>query len=219
MPYCGRCLNVGRAGKRGVRHQNTAQFNLDSGVLLRQAQPTPNGASRRFAGSRRSWTSHRVNTWTRAVGRSFAGSILLSRLAKTHPAINWLQTVGTLERQHPPWILTEKSADLIQVPKLVLGQCAFDRRESVLTLVEAFAAMMTEVTTGFANRRGVTTRRGRHGCRPMAVVRRGTKPPSIGAAPRRARRCGRRRPRCWSGSPLDMKRTQGEDQSAEQREG
>jgi hypothetical protein len=34
-------------------------------------------------------------------GRSFAGSILLSRLAKTHPAINWLQTVGVLERQHP----------------------------------------------------------------------------------------------------------------------
>ena len=31
MPYCGRCLNVGRAGG-GERHQNTAQFNLDSGA-------------------------------------------------------------------------------------------------------------------------------------------------------------------------------------------
>jgi hypothetical protein len=27
MPYSGRCLNVGRTGKRGTRHQNTAQFN------------------------------------------------------------------------------------------------------------------------------------------------------------------------------------------------
>jgi hypothetical protein len=84
--------------------------------------------------------SYRVNTWTRAVGRSFAGSILLSRLAKTHPAINWLQTAGVLGRQHPPWILMGKSADLIQVRKVVLGQCEFDRRESVLTLVEAFRA-------------------------------------------------------------------------------
>jgi hypothetical protein len=74
------------------------------------------------------------------VRRSFAGSILLSRLAKTHPAINWLQTVGARERQHALWILTGKNADLIQVPKLVLGQCEFDRREGVLTLVEAFRA-------------------------------------------------------------------------------
>jgi hypothetical protein len=94
----------------------------------------------RFAGRSRSWTSYRVNTWTLAVGRSSAGSILLSRLAKTHPAINWLQTVGALERQRPPWILTGNSADLIQVPKLVWGQCEFDRRESVLTQVEAFRA-------------------------------------------------------------------------------
>jgi hypothetical protein len=54
MPYCGRCRNVGRAGKR-KRHQNVTQFNLDGGVLLRQAQPTPNTASMRFAGSRRSF--------------------------------------------------------------------------------------------------------------------------------------------------------------------
>ena len=74
------------------------------------------------------------------MGRSFAGSILLSRLAKTYPAINWLQKVGALEPQHPPWILTGKSADLIPVPKLVLGPCEFDRRESVLTMVEAFRA-------------------------------------------------------------------------------
>jgi hypothetical protein len=36
MPYCGRCLNVGR--------------NLDTGVLFRQAQPTPHRASMRFCG-------------------------------------------------------------------------------------------------------------------------------------------------------------------------
>jgi hypothetical protein len=56
------------------------------------------------------------------------------------PAINWPQTVGSLERQHPSWILRDKSADLIQLPKLVLGECEFDRREIVLELVEAFRA-------------------------------------------------------------------------------
>src|SRR5712664_4408027 len=64
----------------------------------------------------------------------------LSRLAETLPAINWLQTVGSLEWQHPPWILRGKSADLIQLPKLVLGECEFDCREIVLKLVEAFRA-------------------------------------------------------------------------------
>src|SRR5580693_1510621 len=62
----------------------------------------------------------------------------LSLLAKTLPAIDWLQTVGCLERQNPPRILRGKSADLIQLLKLVLGQCEFDRREIVLKLVEAF---------------------------------------------------------------------------------
>src|SRR6266403_3279288 len=64
----------------------------------------------------------------------------LARLVETLPAINWLQTVGSLERQHPPWILRGKSADLIQLPELVLGECEFDRREIVLKLVEAFRA-------------------------------------------------------------------------------
>ena len=50
------------------------------------------------------------------------------------------QTIGSLEWQHPPWILWGKSADLIQLPKLVLGECEFDRREVVLKLVEAFRA-------------------------------------------------------------------------------
>src|SRR5882757_2368416 len=60
-----------------------------------------------------------------------------ARLAETLAAINWLQTVGSLERQRPPWILRGKSADLIQLPKLVLRECEFDRREIVLKLVEA----------------------------------------------------------------------------------
>src|SRR6202051_3174147 len=64
----------------------------------------------------------------------------LSRLAKTYPAINRLQTVGFLEGQHPPWIFSGKSPDLIQLPKRVLGECEFDRREIVLKLVEAFRA-------------------------------------------------------------------------------
>src|SRR6202047_2889230 len=64
----------------------------------------------------------------------------LFRLAETTPAINWRQTVGSLERQHPPWILGGKSADFIQLPKLVLGEREFDRRKIVLKLVEAFRA-------------------------------------------------------------------------------
>src|SRR6266853_1784256 len=64
----------------------------------------------------------------------------LARLAEALPAISWPQTVGCLERQHPPWIFRDKSADLIQLPKLVLGECEFDRREIVLKLVEAFRA-------------------------------------------------------------------------------
>ena len=64
----------------------------------------------------------------------------LARVAKMLPAINWPQAVGSLERQHPPWILRGKSADLIQLPKLVLGEFEFDRREIVLKLVEAFRA-------------------------------------------------------------------------------
>jgi hypothetical protein len=67
MPYCGRCLNVGR--------------NLDTGVLLRQAQPTPNRASMRFAGSRRSSASYRVNSWTRA--RSCASTLCNRRGVRT----------------------------------------------------------------------------------------------------------------------------------------
>src|SRR6266446_4694570 len=64
----------------------------------------------------------------------------LSRLAEALPAINWLQTVGSLERQHPPWILGGKGADLIQLPKLILGERELERREIVLKLVEAFRA-------------------------------------------------------------------------------
>ena len=72
--------------------------------------------------------------------RRFAGSMRLARLAKSLPAINGFETVGSLERQHPSWILRGKSADLIQLPELVLGECELDRREIVLKLVEAFRA-------------------------------------------------------------------------------
>src|ERR1700682_4845754 len=64
----------------------------------------------------------------------------LFRLAETPPAINWLQTVGSLEWQHPPWIFRGKHADLIQLPKLVLGEYEFSRGEIILKLVEAFRA-------------------------------------------------------------------------------
>src|SRR5271169_5231823 len=56
------------------------------------------------------------------------------------PAICRLEPVGSLERQHPPWILRGKSADLIQLPKLVVGECEFYRREIILKLVQAFRA-------------------------------------------------------------------------------
>src|ERR1700723_3096444 len=64
----------------------------------------------------------------------------LFRLAETFPAINWLQAVGALEWQHPPWIFRGNHADLIQLPKLVLGEYEFSRREIILKLVEAFRA-------------------------------------------------------------------------------
>src|SRR6202045_4718746 len=64
----------------------------------------------------------------------------LFRLVETLPAINWLQTVGSLEWQHPPWIFRGKHADLVQLPKLVLGEVGFSRREIILKLVEAFRA-------------------------------------------------------------------------------
>jgi hypothetical protein len=63
-----------------------------------------------------------------------------AHLAQTLQAINRRQTVGSLERQHPPWILRAKSADLIQLPKLVLGESKFVSREIVLKLLEAFRA-------------------------------------------------------------------------------
>jgi hypothetical protein len=55
-------------------------------------------------------------------------SMRIARRAKTLPAINWPETVGSLDRQHPARILRRKSADLIQLPKLVWGECEFDRR-------------------------------------------------------------------------------------------
>src|SRR5882672_9417216 len=64
-----------------------------------------------------------------AVGRRFTGSMQLAGFAETLPAINSLQTVSRLERQHLPRILRGKSTDLIQLPELVLGECEFDRRE------------------------------------------------------------------------------------------
>ena len=73
-----------------------------------------------------------------AVSRGDQCDILASRKRAQRSTSS--QTVGSLERQHPPWILRRKSADLIQLPKLVLGECEFDRREIVLKLVEAFRA-------------------------------------------------------------------------------
>src|ERR1700676_2380027 len=55
-------------------------------------------------------------------------------------AITSPQTVSSLERQYPPWIFRGKSADLIQLPKLVLGEREFNRCEIVLKLVETFRA-------------------------------------------------------------------------------
>jgi len=54
--------------------------------------------------------------------------------------ISWPQAVSSLERQRPPRILGGKGADLVQLPKLVWGECEFDRREIILKLVEAFRA-------------------------------------------------------------------------------
>src|ERR1700674_1191039 len=45
-----------------------------------------------------------------------------------------------MQKYLPKPELGGKSADLIQLPELVLGECEFDRREIVLKLVEAFRA-------------------------------------------------------------------------------
>ena len=66
--------------------------------------------------------------------------LILFCLSSYKPRSLWIQPVGALERQHPPWILRGKSADLMHLYKLVLGQYEFDRREIVLRLVEAFHA-------------------------------------------------------------------------------
>src|SRR6476660_9947024 len=78
------------------------------------------------------------------------GSMPVARLAKSLPTINGLQTIGSLGRQHPPWILGGKSADLIQLPKIVLGECDFDRREIVLKLIEALRANDDRGDHGFS---------------------------------------------------------------------
>jgi hypothetical protein len=59
-------------------------------------------------------------------------------LAQLLPTISGSHAIGTLERQHPPWIFRGKSADLTQLPELVLCECEFDRREIVLKLLETF---------------------------------------------------------------------------------
>src|ERR1700737_1676558 len=64
----------------------------------------------------------------------------LFRLAEKLPATNLFQTVVSLKWQHPPWIFRGKHADLIQLPKLVLGEYEFSRLEIILKLVEAFRA-------------------------------------------------------------------------------
>src|SRR5258705_13798214 len=65
-----------------------------------------------------------------AVGKKFA-SMRCAHLAQSLPTISGPHAVGSLERQHPSWILKGKGADLIQLPKLVLCECEFDRREIV----------------------------------------------------------------------------------------
>ena len=72
MPYCGRCLNVGRAGKgsaTGIRPSLQPRQRCATSSGSTDSEPGQHA----IAGSRRSWTSYRGNSWPRAVGRSFAG--------------------------------------------------------------------------------------------------------------------------------------------------
>src|ERR1700733_4917027 len=61
-----------------------------------------------------------------------------ARLAQSLPTVSGPHAVGSLERQHPPWIFRGKSADLIQLPELVVCECEVHRREIVFKLVGAF---------------------------------------------------------------------------------
>ena len=89
MPYCGRCLNVGKAGKRGAPPEygpvstSTAVCYF---VRLNRLRTGP-ACDLREAGA----PGHPIEGVVgRGSGEKFRG--LLSRLAETHPAINWLQT-------------------------------------------------------------------------------------------------------------------------------
>jgi len=88
MPYCGRCLNVGKAGKRGA----PPEYGPTSTVvcLLRQAQPTPNRAS---------------------IGNDDRGYYRLCqepceremRRTTFMPSCSFMKTCQTGRRRAPPW--------------------------------------------------------------------------------------------------------------------
>jgi hypothetical protein len=111
MPDCGRRLNVGRAGKRRAPPEyGPVQPRQRCAALSGSTGSERNHAT---SGKPARWTPYRVSTWTRAVEEVLQNQYCLLASLKRNPAINWLQTVGAPERQHPPWILTGKSADLI----------------------------------------------------------------------------------------------------------
>jgi hypothetical protein len=84
-----------------------AQFNLDSLVCyFVRLNRLRTGPACDLREARSSWTSYRVNTWTRAVGRSFAGSILQRSGFRAKPiAPPSLRPMGGPARiDHPKWI-------------------------------------------------------------------------------------------------------------------
>jgi hypothetical protein len=64
MPYCGRCLNVGRAGKRGAPPEYLPTSTSTAVCYFVKLNRLRTGPACDLREARRSWTSYRVNTWT-----------------------------------------------------------------------------------------------------------------------------------------------------------
>jgi hypothetical protein len=67
MPDCGRCLNVGRAGKRGAPPDYGPVQPRQRCATSSASTDSEQGQHAICGKPARSWTSYRVNTWTRAL--------------------------------------------------------------------------------------------------------------------------------------------------------
>ena len=71
------------------------------------------------------------------------------------PAINWFQTVGSLERKHPPWVLRRQGTDFADFPVLHQGiegaERLLDRSDGIVgvDLIQVDVVALQPVEAGF----------------------------------------------------------------------